>query len=309
MVFLVLGAVLLFGGIALALSTVGGLSKEKRAVAKSVAAVQAINSAPAVLLEEVERPFSERVIAPLGERLFGIGRNFTRADAAEKIRYRLNVAGNPPAWDVNRIVGLKVLGFAVLGGLVFLYFLAKGSSFGQVVGFTAAAGAFGYVLPNVLLKNAGDKREKLMQNTLPDAIDLLTISVEAGLGFDAALSRVAKNTTGPLAGEFSRLLQEMQLGVGRMQAMRAMGERTTLKDLKSFCLAMVQADSLGIPIAKVLRVQCAEMRSKRRQRAEEKAQQLPVKMLFPLIFCVLPTIFIVVLGPVFLQAGDLFGGR
>jgi tight adherence protein C len=168
---------------------------------------------------------------------------------------------------------------------------------------------FGYVLPNLLLKNAGDKRELLMRNALPDAIDLLTISVEAGLGFDAAVARVAKNTTGPLAQEFARLLQEMQLGMGRQEAMRAMGERTSLADLKSFCLAMVQADSLGIPIARVLRIQSHEMRTKRRQRAEEAAQKVPVKILFPVIFFILPTIFIVVIGPVFLGLGDLFGSQ
>ena len=174
---------------------------------------------------------------------------------------------------------------------------------------TAGFAAFGYVLPNLLLKNAGDKRESLMRNSLPDAIDLLTISVEAGLGFDAAVARVAKNTTGPLAQEFARLLQEMQLGIGRAEAMRAMGERTSLADLKSFCLAMVQADSLGIPIARVLRIQSHEMRTKRRQRAEEAAQKVPVKILFPVIFFILPTIFIVVIGPVFLSMGDLFGSQ
>jgi tight adherence protein C len=307
---LLLGAGLLFTALVVALSTMGVLTSERRAVARSVAAVQAINSAPTTLVaDELERPFAERVIAPLGGRLVGIGRKITRADTAEKIAHRLDIAGNPPAWDVNRIIGLKVLGLGAIGGLGFLFCLSQGYSLNRIAIFTAGFAALGYMLPNLLLKNAGDKRESLMRNALPDAIDLLTISVEAGLGFDAAVARVAKNTEGPLAQEFARLLQEMQLGIGRSEAMRAMGERTSLPDLKSFCLAMVQADSLGIPIARVLRIQSHEMRTKRRQRAEEAAQKVPVKILFPVIFFILPTIFIVVIGPVFLSMGDLFGGQ
>jgi tight adherence protein C len=304
---LLMGAGLLFVSLVVALSIMGVLTNERRAVARSVAAVQAINSAPSVIAEELDRPFAERVIAPLGGRLVGVGRKITRADTAAKIAHRLDIAGNPPAWDVNRIIGLKVLGLGVVGALGFLFCLSRDYSIDRLLIFTAGFSAFGYVLPNVLLKNAGDKREKLMRDSLPDAIDLLTISVEAGLGFDAAVARVAKNTSGPLAQEFSRLLQEMQLGIGRAEAMRAMGERTSLPDLKSFCLAMVQADSLGIPIARVLRIQSHEMRTKRRQRAEEAAQKVPVKILFPVIFFILPTIFIVVIGPVFLSMGDLFG--
>lgn len=306
---LLLGAGLLFAALVLAFSIMGVLTSERRAVARSVAAVQAMNAAPTIITDELERPFTERVIAPLGERLVGIGRKITRADTASKIAHRLDVAGNPPAWDVNRIIGLKVLGLGVVGALGFLFCLSQGFPPSRVLLYSAGFAAFGYVLPNLLLKNAGDKRSNLMRNSLPDAIDLLTISVEAGLGFDAAVARVAKNTTGPMAEEFARLLQEMQLGLGRAQAMRAMGERTSLPDLKSFCLAMVQADSLGIPIARVLRIQSHEMRTKRRQRAEEAAQKVPVKILFPVIFFILPTIFIVVIGPVFLSMGDLFGSQ
>lgn len=304
---LLLGGTLIFASCALVLSIVGVLTTEKRGVARSLAAIQAMDKAPDVLKQELERPFSERVIAPLGERLVGIGKKLTRADTADQIRHKLDVAGNPPGWDVNRIIGLKVLGMAVLGGLGFLYLVGQGMAFPKLVLITAAVGGFGFMLPNILLNNAGQKREQLMQNALPDALDLLTISVEAGLGFDAAVDRVAKNTTGPLAQELSRLLQEIQIGVGRMDAMRAMGERTTIKDLKSFCLAMVQADALGIPIARVLRVQSKEMRTKRRQRAEEKAQKVPVKILFPLIFFILPSLFIVIIGPVALQLKGFFG--
>ena len=303
---MLVGAGLLCLSMVMALTVIGVITSERRGVARSVAAIQAMDSAPSVLKAEVERPFAERIIAPLGERMVGLGRKLVRADTARKIQYRLNIAGNPPAWDVNRILGLKVLGAGVFTVLGFLYLINQHWPFYKLVLATAAAGLFGYVLPNILLYNAGQKRELLMRNALPDAMDLLTISVEAGLGFDAAVSRVAKNGDGPLNQEFARLLQEMQLGRGRTEAMRAMAERTSLADLKSFCLAMVQADSLGIPIARVLRIQSKEMRTKRRQRAEEKAQQVPIRMMIPLVLFILPCLFIVILGPAGIQIADTF---
>jgi tight adherence protein C len=300
------GAVLLCLGLTIALSTVGALTTERRSVARSVAAIQALDSAPQSLKEELERPFAERVLGPLGDRLVAVGRRLVRADTAKRLQYRLNIAGNPPGWDVNRIIGLKVLGMGACAALAFVYFIGGDGSLARTLLFTAGAAAFGYVLPNVILYNAGTKRETLMRNSLPDALDLLTVSVEAGLGFDAAVGRVARNTDGPLAGEFARLLQEMQIGMGRADAMRAMAERTSLPDLKSFCLAMVQADTLGIPIGRVLRVQSQEMRTKRRQRAEEKAQQVPVRIMIPLVLFILPCLFIVILGPAGIQIADVF---
>jgi tight adherence protein C len=148
-----------------------------------------------------------------------------------------------------------------------------------------------------------------MQKALPDAIDLLTISVESGLGFDAAVAQVARNTEGPLAGEFARMLQEMQIGRGRSDALRSMAERTNLPDLRGFVSAMVQADAFGIPIGQVLRVQSSEIRVKKRQWAEEQAQKVPVKILIPLIFCILPCLFIAVLGPAGITIMDNFRGR
>ena len=147
-----------------------------------------------------------------------------------------------------------------------------------------------------------------MQRALPDALDLLTISVESGLGFDAALSQVARNTEGPLSAEFARVLQEMQIGLGRGPALRALGERTNVPELRGFVSSMVQADAFGIPIAQVLRVQSSEIRTKRRQRAEEQAQKVAIKILIPLIFCILPCLFIAVLGPAAISIMDSFSG-
>lgn len=304
---LLLGGGAVFCSIVLALSVVGVATSERRGVGRSLAAIRALDAAPESMRQELDRPFAERVLAPMGERLVGIGRRITRADTAERLRRRLDIAGNPAGWDVERVIGVKALGLGVLGGLALIYCLISGKSLPMLMLTTGGLGAFGFVLPNVLLHNVGQKREEQMRRALPDALDLLTISVEAGLAFDAAVGRVARNTEGPLAGEFSRVLQEMQIGVGRMDAMRALGERSTIPELRGFVTAMVQADSFGIPIGQVLRVQSKEMRVKRRQRAEEAAQKVPVKILFPLIFFILPCLFIVVIGPAALSMMDYFG--
>jgi len=304
---LLLGAGLTFASITLALSVIGVTSSERRGLSRSLSAIQALDSAPRALQqEELERPFAERVLGPLGDRFVNLGRKMVRADTATKLQFRLDVAGNPPGWGVSRLIGLKVLGLFAFGAVSFLYLAAIGLPLIRVVIITGLLAAFGYVLPNIMLYNAGEKRSKLMRNALPDAIDLLTVSVEAGLGFDSAVSRVALNTTGPLSQEFARLLQEMQLGVGRADCMRAMAERSSIQDLKSFCMAMVQAESLGIPIGKVLRVQSSEMRVKRRQRAEEKAQQVPVKIMIPLVLFILPCLFLIVMGPAAISMVEMF---
>ncbi len=170
----------------------------------------------------------------------------------------------------------------------------------------AGAAIAGFFAPSMYLYQKAHDRSNQMSRELPDAIDLLTISVESGLGFDAALQQVARNTEGPLADEFSRMLREMQIGSGRSASLRALAERTNVPDIRSFVSAMVQADAFGIPIAQVLRVQSSEIRIKRRQRAEEKAQQVPVKITIPLIFCILPCLFIAVMGPAAISIMDSF---
>ncbi|MGB0100932.1 MAG: type II secretion system F family protein [Nocardioides sp.] len=303
---LLAGGLLVMVGATLALSVIGVLTPERRGVASSLAAIRALDSLPDDPDAGADASFVRRVVAPYATRFAGLGRRLTRSGAEARIQRRLNIAGNPAGWDVERILGMKVLVLALLAGLTLLYCLSEGFAPVRLVVVTAAAGALGFVVPNLLLYNAGEKRETLIKRSLPDALDMLTISVEAGLGFDAAVLKVAKNTTGPLAQEFSRLLQEMQLGVGRMEAMRAMGERSTIKELRSFCQAMVQADQLGVPIGRVLRVQSQEMRVRRRQAAEEKAQKVPVKIMIPLVLCILPALFIVVLGPAALKMMDSF---
>jgi tight adherence protein C len=165
------------------------------------------------------------------------------------------------------------------------------------LGVIVVAPVAGYHAIDLWLYQKAHDRADQMRNGLADSIDLLTISVEAGLGFDAALAHVAKNTKGPLAMEFARVLHQMQLGMGRSESLRALGARSKLDEIRSFTSAMIQADAFGIPIGKVLRIQSAEMRTKRRQYAEEKAAKVPVMMMMPLMFFILPTLFIVVIGP------------
>jgi tight adherence protein C len=234
-----------------------------------------------------------------------VGRRISGADTAERIRRKLDLAGNPGGWTVDRVLSGKVLG-AVLGLVFGLAFqLMLGSTTTKLI-VVVGATIVGFFAPNLYLYQLAHERAERLQRDLPDAIDLLTISVESGLGFDAAVQQVARNTDGPLAEEFSRVLREMQIGQGRGDALRALGERTNVGDVRTFVGAMVQADAFGIPIAQVLRVQSAEMRVKRRQRAEEKAQQVPVKITIPLIFCILPTLFIAVMGPAVISIMDSF---
>ncbi|MFT3872198.1 MAG: type II secretion system F family protein [Nocardioides sp.] len=249
------------------------------------------------LTDDLDAPFSERVLDPLLKRFLGIGRRLSGADTGNRIHRRLELAGNPAGWTVDRVVSAKVLcaiGGFIVGG-AFAALLSPGSTARLVI--VVGGIVIGFFAPNFYLYQKSYDRQNEIQKGLADAIDLLTISVESGLGFDAALQQVARNTTGPLAEEFARVLREMQIGQGRTEALRALADRTNLADLRSFVSALTQADSFGIPIGQVLRVQSSEMRVKRRQHAEAKAQQVPVKITIPLIFCILPCLFIAVMGP------------
>jgi tight adherence protein C len=296
-VILGVGILAVFVALFLTLTAVSAFDNEARGVSKSLAVVEAFSTAPKSMREELEPSFNERVLTPFLDRLVGVGRKFTPADYGERVRRKLEVAGNPAGWTVDRVTSLKVVGFGGMLGGALLFSLVLGLGAGLTLVLVGAGAVGGYFAPDLYLYQRGAERADAMRKTFPDALDLLTISVEAGLGFDAALSHVAKNVEGPLSDEFSRVLQEMQIGLGRADALRSLGERTTLDEMRGFVSAMVQADAFGIPIGKVLRVQSAEIRVKRRQRAEEQAQKLPVKILFPLIFFILPVLFIVVLGP------------
>lgn len=306
---LVLGALLIFAALFLVFSAMGGLTAERTGVSRSIEVLEAMTQAPAELQQELDRPFADRVLEPLYERFQSIGRRITGADQIERIRRRLDKAGNPPGWTVERVATGKVLGVAC--GIVFGAVFVMMASFGWGVSLLVLVGGalLGYNGPTIYLYNAALKRDELMQKGMADAIDLLTISVEAGLGFDAALQQVARNTEGPLAAEFGRVLQEMQIGRGRSESLRALADRSDVAEIRGFVSAMVQADSFGIPIGQVLRVQSQEIRLKRRQRAEEKAGQVPVKIMIPVVLFILPCLLIVVMGPAAIGMIDSFSNK
>jgi tight adherence protein C len=306
---LFLGVALVFVALFVVFAAIGGLQSETRGVNRSLAVLEAMTSAPTEMTKELDKTFGERVLEPLYERANRLGRRMTGADAADRIRHKLDLAGNPPGWTVDRFSAGKIVGGVAGLGFSLLFAQILSVSATVLIVVVAAGAAIGFLAPNFYLYQLAYNRSQLMQREMADAIDLLTISVESGLGFDAALQQVARNTEGPLAGEFQRALQEMQLGMGRSEALRAMGERNTMPELRSFTSAMVQADAFGIPIGQVLRVQSSEIRVKRRQRAEEMAQKVPVKITVPLIFCILPTLFIAVLGPAAIQIMDNITGR
>lgn len=289
---LLAGLVGLCASTTLAIGTFAVGSDERQRVQRSLAAVQATRIGGAPVLEPELASFADRVLVPLLGFTGRLARRLSAAGVADKLQSRLDVAGNPTAWTVERALSLKGFGLLLGAGLGVL--LGSGPlGVLMAVGFAAA----GFFLPDVLIYNSGLKRQQQLNRTLPDSMDLLTISVEAGLGFDAALSQVAQNTDGPLSGEFFRVLQEMQIGKSRAEAFRGLAERTTVPELRAFVSSLVQADQFGIPIANVLREQSREMRVKRRQRAEEKAQKVPVKIMVPLVLFIFPVLFIIILGP------------
>lgn len=292
----------------LAVGLAFGDVRPTRGVGRSIAALEAMAHAPAEMQAELDRPFADRVIEPLRNRALALGRRLTGADSAERVRHKLDLAGNPRDWSVDRVISAKVIGAVALAVVGPAVALVMGASISICVVALIGGLVLGFFVPDLYLYQQAYERSERVQRELADAIDLMTISVESGLGFDAAVQQVARNTEGPLAEEFARVLREMQLGMGRAEALRALSERTNVDDLKSFVSSMVQADSFGIPIAQVLRVQSSEMRVKRRQRAETKAQQVPVKITVPLIFFILPCLFVAVLGPAALTIMDNLGG-
>ena len=300
---LVIGLCALFLALAAGVVGVAGLSGGDKAVARSLAQVELMTGRLGGTRGHLA--FADRVAGPAMQRMVRLARRLSPAGVAARIQHHLDLAGNPVNWSVERVFAVKGVGLLVGGGVGFA--LGLGGPL-QLVLLCGGLGAAGFFLPDVLTWNAGLKRQEAIQRTLPDALDMLTVSVEAGLGFDAALSQVTKNTDGPLAGEFFRVLQEMQIGKSRSAAFRAMTDRTTVQDLRAFVSALVQADTLGIAVAGVLREQAREMRLKRRQRAEEKAQKIPIKILFPMIFFIFPALFVVIIGPGAITVFHAFSG-
>jgi tight adherence protein C len=294
-----IGLIATFGAILLAGVVVANvMTHRRRPVEILESQIAPMITSPTDLRQvELQRPFLERVLIPFVGGLGEIAKRITPADMRRRIARKLVLAGSPEGWDADKVAALKV--FGTIGGGVLGVALAALAGLSATLTFSAVlfGAAFGYLLPGAGLGQRVVDREEAIRRALPDTIDLLTISVEAGLGFDAALSQVGSHVPGPLSQEIGRMLQETRIGVSRAEAFRHLADRTDVQELNGFVMAMIQADVFGVSIAGVLRAQAKEMRTKRRQLAEERAQRLPINLLFPLIFCILPAMFVVILGP------------
>jgi tight adherence protein C len=216
-------------------------------------------------------------------------------------------AGRPAAWPVPRLVAAKLVLAVAMGSLAAMYAAGRPGLLSTL--FVVVVAGVSYYVPELLLKSRGQERQQAIALELADTLDQMTIAVEAGLGFESAMARAGRNGKGPLAEELVRTLQDIGVGQPRRDAYLALADRTAVPDLRRFIRAVVQADAYGVSIADVLRTQAQEMRLKRRQRAEEKAMQIPVKVIFPLILCILPTLFIVLLGPAAVDIIGVFSGQ
>ncbi len=249
-------------------------------------------------LEEIELslPFQDRVLRPVFRKLAELITRLTPERQLEETRRQLELAGNPNNMDAATFLGLRIGATVLLTVLAFLLFVVLNRTQNGIL-YVLGGAALGYFMPALWLKGQISRRQENVVRALPDALDLLTICVEAGLGFDAAMGKVYEKWDNELAIAFGRVLQEIGLGKLRREAMRDMANRMDVPDLTTFVAAIIQADQLGVSMAKILRVQSDQMRVKRRQRAQEKAQQAPVKMIIPMVLLIFPSIWIVLLGP------------
>ena len=249
-----------------------------------------------------ELPALDRLILPFFSGMKDLARRLSPSGTGNRLTRLLDLAGNPTGWTVEKLLSFKGAGLLACGllGLFFGGLSLKGVLYGGV------GAAAGFMLPDLLMMNMGAKRQEVLRRGLADALDMLTVCVEAGQGFDGAILHVARSVEGPVAGEFARVLAEIQIGKSRGDAFSSLSARTKVPEIRTFVTALVQADRLGLPIGSVLREQSIQMRLIRRQRAEEKAQKVPVKILFPMLLCIFPTMFIVIIGPGAIQMMDTF---
>lgn len=258
--------------------------------------------------EPMLKPFSERIVVPTLSKFVGLVRAMFPKTHREALRIRIVQAGESGRIDADRFFAAQMV--CALGGVLLM--TAAGIvarwRFGSLVFIVVIAAIVAFMLPDLWLRGKRAARKREIIRELPDMLDMLTISVEAGLGFDAALSKLVRNSRNALSQEFGRMLQEVQAGSSRKQALRALAERIDVSETSTFVTSIIQADMFGVSISKVLRTQAGEMRLKRRQHAEEEAQQAPVKMVIPLVTCILPATMIVIMGPAAVRIWSLFAG-
>ncbi len=255
---------------------------------------------------EMARPFSERILRPLVQRWSQALGTRSSEKSISKMQAKLAQAGNPSGFGPAEFIGLRILIAIALFAGFFLLMSVTGTAATNSLMMGAVGGVFGFLFPGIWLDRKIKARKKEINRALPDAIDLLTISVESGLGFDPALMRVAEKWDNALTREFARVLSELRIGKSKREALREMAVRCDDDGLSTFVSSVIQADQLGVSISQVLRIQSEVMRVKRRQRAEELAQKAPLKMLFPMIFLIFPALYVVILGPAVPRIVDSF---
>lgn len=257
-----------------------------------------------VSLEEIElsQPFTERVIIPIVRRIGEISARFTPQKAIQDTARRMELAGNPWPIDAATFLAIRFILAVMLGGFVTaMFLLSPEPNLNENAIFIFGATFGGFYLPHLMLSSRITNRQREIRRAMPDALDLLTICVEAGLGFDAAMNKVSEKWDNALALAFARTIREIQLGKTRRDALKDMADRLGIPEMTSFVAAIIQSEQLGVSMAKILRIQSEQMRLKRRQAAEEEAHKAPVKMVLPMAFLIFPTIMIIILTPAAIQ--------
>jgi tight adherence protein C len=302
---LTVAVVCMGAAVGLALFAVLSQAEEKAVVRSSLRQLEDYE-VESVREKELLTPFHERVAAPFVSGLTGLGKRFTPQGYLDSVRSKLVSAGKGDQESFDRFLAVRVI--TVVMAPIAAYFAWKYcpvDGLGQLM-LTGLAIMVFVLGPDAILNRQVEERQYQIRTKLPDVMDLLVISVEAGLGFEQALDRTVAAVPGPLTAEFSRMLGEVRAGASRADAMRALDARTNVPEIRSFVLAILQADTFGVSIGRVLRAQADEMRIKRRQLAQERAQKAPVKMLIPMVFCIFPALFVIVLGPAALNIVDAF---
>jgi tight adherence protein C len=258
---------------------------------------------------ELAQPFAERFLRPMLDRMGNFMTSRTPANRTEALQDKINLAGRPFNLTPGGLLALQLVSLLVLTAAGFGISTLMGMSGSMMFAGPAGGGVLGYLIPSIWLSRKVKARQKEIRVALPNALDLLTISVEAGLGFDAAITRVTEKYHNALALEFTQVLNEARLGRPRLEALEDMARRNNVDELSNFIQAIVQSDQLGVGIAQVLRIQSEEMRRRRRQHAEEMGAKAALKMLFPMVGCIFPALFIVLLGPAGIQVYKQFSGH
>jgi len=289
--------ILLFAGLALAAYTLFVHFDERSTVRASLRQIEGYDVITSIRERELLGSAKERIAGPLFDGLLRLAHRFTPQGYVDKTKKKLIISGKYDPVDHDRFLALRVITIAAIPVVLILFFTVLPMHGKERLLVTALSVLFLILGPDAVLNRKVQERQEAIRTALPDILDLLTISVEAGLGFEQALDRTVSAVPGPLSDEFTRMLNEVRAGSTRAAAMRAIDERTDVVEVRSFILAILQADTFGVSIGRILRAQADEMRVKRKQLAQEKAQKAPVKMLLPMVFCIFPALFVIVLGP------------